>query len=340
MLLLLPFLIALFLAVNMGASGTAPSFAAPHGAGLLRRETIPGLFGVFVLLGAVLAGHKVVRTLSGEIVPAEAMQTTLVSVVLLSIALSLFFANLLRVPQSTSQSTVLALVGSAVYLGNLETHKLLVWIVPSWFVLPLVAFGITYLFGRFFYRPARKREVVDFDQLALHPFWKYVTIGCSCYSAFAIGSNNVANAAGPLTSLIANQFHVPPGDPDFFLLGLLTMVVVAPWFGIGSSLMGERVLKTTSHQIVHFGPLGASFVSLLSATLLLLASLIGGIPTAEVQLNTAGIIAIGSVKAGFKKTFTQTAVPRVLAVWLVAPLFAFGCAYALTALADRLGWLP
>jgi phosphate/sulfate permease len=339
MLLLVPVLIGLFLAVNMGASGTAPAFAAPYGAGLVQREKIPGLFGVFVLLGAVLAGHKVVRTLAGEIVPAPAMNTGLVSVVLLSIALSLFFANLLRVPQSTSQSTVLALVGSAVYLGNLESHKLLVWIVPSWVALPLVSFGVTYVFGRYFYRPMKKTEVVDFDQVALHPFWKYITVGCACYAAFSIGSNNVANAAGPLVSLLANAYHVGPHEPAFTLLSLLTIVVVAPWFGIGSSLMGERVLRTASHEIVHFGPLGASFVSLLSSTLLLLASVGGGIPVAEVQLKTAGIIAIGSVKAGFKETFTRTAVPRVLAVWVVAPLFAFACAYGLTALADALGWL-
>lgn len=339
MLLLIPFLLALFLAVNMGASGTAPSFAAPYGAGLLRRETIPGLFGVFVLLGGALAGHKVVRTLSGEIVPAEAMQVGLVSVVLLSIALSLFLANLLRVPQSTSQSTVLALVGCAFYLGDLETHTLLVWIIPAWFILPLGAFGLTFLFARYFYHPLKKTEVVNFDQLALHPFWKYVTISCSCYAAFSIGANNVGNAAGPLTSLIANQFHVGRGEADFALIGLLTVVVVAPWFGIGSSLMGERVLRTTSHQIINFGPLGASFVSVLSATLLLVASLVHGIPTAEVQLNTAGIMAIGTVKAGFKQTFTKTAVPRVLAVWVVAPALAFVLAFSLTALADWMGWL-
>ena len=339
MLLLLPILIGLFLAINMGASGTAPSFAAPLGASLIRRESIPGLFGLFVLVGAVVAGHKVVRTLSGDILPASVMQTTLVSIVLLSVGLSLFMANLLRVPQSTSQSTVLAMVGSAVYLDNLQTDKLFTWIIPTWVVYPLIAFGITYLFARFFYRPLKKSERINFDQVAVHPIWKYLTIGSSCYVAFSIGSNNVANAAGPLTSLLANAFRVPPDDPDMFLIGLATLIVVAPWFGIGSSLMGERVTRTTSQEIVPFGPLGATFIATLTATLLLLASLTHGIPTSLVQLNTACIIAIGVVKAGFKQTATETAVPRLLMVWAVAPVFSFACAFGLTALADRLGWL-
>ena len=339
MLLLLPILIGLFLAINMGASGTAPSFAAPLGASLIRRESVPGLFGLFVLVGAVVAGHKVVRTLSGDILPASVMQTTLVSIVLLSVGLSLFIANLLRVPQSTSQSTVLALVGSALYLDNLQTDKLFTWIIPTWFVYPLIAFGITYLFARFFYRPLKKSERINFDQVAVHPIWKYLTIGSSCYVAFSIGSNNVANAAGPLTSLLANAFRVPSDDPDMFLIGLATLIVVAPWFGIGSSLMGERVTRTTSQEIVLFGPLGATFIATLTATLLLLASLTRGIPTSLVQLNTACIIAIGMVKAGFKQTATETAVPRLLMVWAVAPVFSFACAFGLTALADRLGWL-
>jgi len=339
MLLLIPVLIGLFLAVNMGASGTAPSFAAPLGANLIRRESVPGLFGLFVLVGAVVAGHKVVRTLSGEILPASAMQAALVSIILLAVALSLFFANLLRVPQSTSQSTVLALVGSAVYLNNLQTNKLFTWIIPTWFAYPLLAFGITYLFARFFYRPLKKSERINFDQVAVHPIWKYLTIASSCYVAFSIGSNNVANAAGPLSSLMANVFQIPPGDPDFTLIGLAALIVVAPWFGIGSSLMGERVTRTTSQEIVLFGPLGATFISTLTATLLLLASLTRGIPTSLVQLNTACIIAIGMVKAGFKQTATETAVPRLLVVWAAAPVFAFACAYGLTALADSLGWL-
>ncbi len=339
MWLIFPILIALFLAINMGASGTAPSFAAPHGANLLRRESIPGLFGLFVLLGAVLAGQKVVKTLSGEILPAGSMQVGLVSILLLSISLSLFLANLLRVPQSTSQTSVMALVGSAIYMGNLQTGKLLIWIVPAWFVLPLAAFVFTYVFARFLYPPVRRSTRVNFDQLAVHPIWKYVTIGSSCYVAFSIGSNNVANAAGPLTSLIANHFRISTGGPDFLLVMLMTTVVVAPWFGIGSSLMGERVMRTTSKEIVSFGPLAASFISLLSASLLLLASVTRGIPTAEVQLSTAAIIALGSAKGGFRQTFTKTTVPRVLTVWVVAPVVAFGLAYALTAFADVVGLL-
>jgi len=72
-ILLIPFIIAMFLSLNMGGSGTAPSFSAAYGAGLIRKDLIPGLFGIFVFIGAILAGKKVVLTIGKGILPADIM---------------------------------------------------------------------------------------------------------------------------------------------------------------------------------------------------------------------------------------------------------------------------
>jgi len=37
-------IIGMFLGVNMGASGTAPSFSAAYGANIIKRLAIPGVF--------------------------------------------------------------------------------------------------------------------------------------------------------------------------------------------------------------------------------------------------------------------------------------------------------
>ncbi len=121
-ILLIPFLAAMFLAINMGASGTAPSFSAAYGANLIRRERIAGVFGICVLAGALIAGRKVAVTVSRGVLPEDLMGITLTTIVLVSVALSLLMANLLRVPQSTSQATIAALVGPAVYYDVLKAH--------------------------------------------------------------------------------------------------------------------------------------------------------------------------------------------------------------------------
>jgi len=338
-LLLVPFLVAMFLAMNMGASGTSPSFSAAYGANLLPREAIPGLFGTFVFLGAILAGKKVTLTIGGGILPGEIMGLPLTTVILLAIALSLLMANLLRVPQSTSQSTVFALIGSALYLNMLHTRKLFLEIIPTWFILPIVSFLITLFIGEFLYNPLRRCGRMRFADLGRRPLLRVVVVAVSCYVAFAIGSNNVANAAGPLTSMLMNDLNIQPGGEGSTLVMLLAMLVVAPHFGVGSSLLGHRVVHTTGKEIVEFGPLGATLIAVVTASLLLLASVSRGIPTSLVQMNTAAIIGLGISKLGWREIITRSAVMRLLTIWILAPLVAMTLAFLFTMVVDRVGWI-
>ena len=64
--MLVPFLIAMFLAINMGGSGTGPSFSTAYGANAIRKSLIPGLFGIMVFLGAVIAGKGTANTEIGR----------------------------------------------------------------------------------------------------------------------------------------------------------------------------------------------------------------------------------------------------------------------------------
>ena len=96
------------LAINMGGSGTSPAFAAAYGANVIRRTVIPGLFGIMVLCGALIAGKEVSLTLGKGLLEQSFFTPATTSIILLSIGLSLLLANLIGVPQSTSQATVLS----------------------------------------------------------------------------------------------------------------------------------------------------------------------------------------------------------------------------------------
>jgi sulfate permease len=337
-ILLLPFLAAMFLAVNMGASGTAPSFSAAYGADLIRRERVAGVFGVCVLAGAILAGKKVALTISRGIVPEDIMGLAITTIVLMSVALALLLANLLRVPQSTSQATVAALVGPAVYFDVLKAHKLVFEVIPVWFVLPIVSFVVTLVIGKFIYTPVNRRLTNGFSKVVESPVLRVVVIAASCYVAFAIGSNNVANAAGPIVAMALKSFG-SVSDANLLLIMTLAVLLVAPCFAIGSSIMGSRVVETTGKEIVEFGPLGGTLVAVVTATLLLIASVSRGIPTSLVQMNTAAIMALGVTKGGWASVVTRTSVRKVLVVWIIAPLISLALSYLMTATADRLGLL-
>lgn len=338
--LLLPFFIAIFLAINMGGSGTSPAFSAAYGASLIPRSLIPGLFGIMVFIGAVTAGKNVAITLGNGIMPAQTMDITVTSIVLLSVALSLLMANLLGIPQSTSQSTVFALSGPALYFDVLKTDKLVFEILPTWFILPLIAFGLTYAAGKYIYPPMhKKRSRFRFDTIRDHPGLQALVIISSLYVAFAIGTNNVANASGPIASMIMNELDIANTEANFKLIMVLSILIIAPAFGIGSSLLGYKVVRTTGKEIVELGPLSASVISIITATLLLLASVTKGIPTSLVQLNTGAILAIGCAKVGCKEIFSKSSVHKFWVVWVVAPLLSFVLSFSLTWLAGTMGLL-
>lgn len=337
--LLLPLLVALFLGINMGGSGTSPSFSVAYGSGIIRKDLIPGLFGICVLLGALLAGKNTAITVGKEIIPAESLNYTLTTIILFSVAMSLLLANLVGVPQSTTQSTVLAMAAPAYYLDQLNTKKVFLEIIPAWVILPLVSFVIMYLIANFFIKRFDLRNPMYFQTLKRQTLFRWVVIITSCYVAFSIGSNNVANASGPIASMITNELNINPTGSNFVLIMILATLIIAPSFGIGSSFFGRKLIVKTGVEIVEIGKVEASIISLITATLLLMASITKGIPTSMVQLNTFAILALSISKKGWKETFSNKVVKRLWLIWLIAPLFAFILSYVLTLLADKAGML-
>ncbi len=338
--ILVPMIIGMFLALNMGGSGTAPSFSAAFGASVIKKLAIPGLFGLFVFAGAILAGEKVVLTIGKGLMPARYLTMVVSSIILLAISLSLLIANLLGVPQSTSQSTVFAVAGAAAYLDHVNYHKIFFEIVSMWLLLPLIGFIITFVLAIVFSKYFEDPRYNDYRTLGRYSVPRLLLIASGCYVAFSIGSNNVANATGPLVSMLINELNISPDDDQKFrLVMILATLVIAPLFGIGSSVFGYKVLKSAGKDITRLGPMHASLVSMVTATLLLLASVTRGIPTSLVQLNSLAIMAISVKQSGFSKTLKNSTVKRFWLVWVTAPLVALAITLMLMYAADKAGIL-
>lgn len=338
--LLIPFIIAMFLAIMMGGSGTAPAFSAAYGANVIKKSLIPGLFGIMVFLGAIIAGKGTATTMGKGLLSPETMSFTVVSIVLFSVAISLLIANLAGIPQSTSQSTVLSVSAVALYLNSLNANKLFLEIIPTWFILPVISFFLSLLIGKYIYRPMRKRgyTLPRAQNENLKPVWNGLLVVMSLYVAFSIGANNVANAAGPIASMTANELNIT-GNDSFVLIMILSTLIIAPSFGIGSSLFGHKIVKNTGKEIVLFGKFEAVVIAFVSASLLLLVSITKGIPTSLVQLNVAAILGIGVAKLGAKNIFRKTEIRRFFVMWLISPIVAFSLSLLLIFIADKYGFL-
>jgi sulfate permease len=229
-------------------------------------------------------------------------------------------------------------MGPAAYFNALNSHRVFVEIVPTWLILPLVSFVVTLIIARISYRPVSKLVELKFVNLPEHRIFRLCVILASCYVAFAIGSNNVANASGPIMTMIQNELNLPAGT-DMTLIMIISTLIVAPSFGIGSSLFGRGVIQTTGKDIVEFGPLGATLIAVVTASLLLAASLSKGIPTSLVQLNAASIIALGIIKKGWRPMASRRTIAKLFTIWIIAPFFALALSFTLTVLAGKLGMI-
>jgi len=144
----------------------------------------------------------------------------------------------------------------------------------------------------------------------------------SCYVAFAIGSNNVGNAVGPLFGA--------------GILGInLGLILFSPIFGIGALVLGKGTLETAGKEIVPLGLFSSTLVSFVTATLLIVASVLG-IPQSLVQLNICAIFAISCLKDGHRHTLSRQLTRKTFFIWAVTPLISLVFSYLSLFLVNRL----
>ncbi len=298
----------------MGGGNFAASFAAAHGGRVLTKKKAQILFAIFVFLGAMFIGQRVAHTLGNKIITPELIGFDTVLIILTTATVGLFIANLLHVPQSTSLVTVGSILGVGLYFRGMYIKSFL-YLTPFWIFLPVIGYVLTYLLGKLVY-PPRKSNFWIYEKLVYHrERLKAFVIISSCYNAFSIGTNNVANAVGPLAG--ANIIDKTLG-----------LALVAPVFGLGSLVFGGP-LKTASERIVPLGILTATIICLVTGTLMIIASIFG-VPQSFVMIAVASVFAISGLKNGHKLTFANPVTKKTYLTWFITPLISVVVSFLLT----------
>jgi len=307
---------ALFFTVNMGGTTFAASFAAPFGSRIIEKTMAALLFVIFVVLGAYLLGENVAITLGREIVSPRILDERALLVILFSAGISLFVSNLMRIPQSTSFVTVAAIAGVGAYHGQLE-GRIFCYLVPFWVLLPVASYFLAHVLIGMVY-PPRKSNFWVYERFINHQDkLKFFVVATSCYCAFAVGSNNVANVAGPMMGITGQMS----------LTRLLAGFAIV--YGGGAFLFTEPI-KTAGHKIVPLGLLSASIISVVAGSLMLFASTLG-IPQSFVMLKMAAIFAVASIKEGHQLTFQKPLTKQTLYTWTINPVITFFVSWGLYA---------
>ena len=146
------FLVAVFMGLNIGGNNAAAAMGAAYGAKVRTKYQAVILIGIFSLLGAIFSGGEVIKTLGSGILPPGTILLNGAIVAVGAAGITVFLANVLRIPISTSQAAVGSVVGIGLFYGYSKLNlPLLGYIVSWWVVTPILAWLLAYLLGKYFY---------------------------------------------------------------------------------------------------------------------------------------------------------------------------------------------
>ncbi|MCM8804426.1 MAG: inorganic phosphate transporter [Candidatus Omnitrophica bacterium] len=306
-------IVSIFLGMNMGASGFSISFTPSYGSGLLTRRKASLFYTIFVLIGGLLIGPRVVTTLVTKISHVSFGNYSGL-IIIISSAIMMFIANLLKIPQSTSFITVSAFTGAAFYYHKVNWNTI-IRIIYITVIFSCLTFLITYSIKKIFY-PPRDSNFRLYEKSFVHnEKLKKFIIGTNLYSSFAIGTNNIANVVAPIMLSFPIDLML-----CIFLVGLS--------FGIGSLIFGKGLINTLSKEVIPIGQISAGIISLVTSGFVIIASLLG-LPAPYAQFITFSVLAISSVKDGFYLTYKKLVFKRIISVWLITPILTFLLTYLL-----------
>jgi sulfate permease len=299
------------LALNIGANNAGVNMAPAYGAGARSKWASLVLFAVFAIAGAVLLGGRVVKTIGKDLFTEDlSTHAWLFLVVAPAISIGLLaLANYFKLPVPTTPLAVSALIGIGLTFDGVNGRKVrevLVW----WLATPVASLILTWLAGKLIVRLFPRLLHPE----ALSPRARRI-IGLlltfeGCYSAFAIGANNVANSMAPI---------VGAGHLSLFwgtVVGGLGMAV-------GALLWGGRVLETVGKGITELCHTRALVVGVIAATGMVLASWFGA-PVSGACIVTMGVVGFSVATAGLGGTADNKHVRRIVLLWAAGPAVAIG----------------
>ena len=323
---------------NIGANDAANCIGTTVGAQIITYRQAVAVMAVFVILGGVLQGHKVMKTVGKGIViteveayeeyhgrppdaslleffPDQRLPDKAILVALLSAGFFVTLATFSSVPVSTSQAIVGGVAGVGIGVVGLEASffklSVLLKIFSAWVVSPVLTMILAFILYSLLSRLLRNANSVAWSRTL-----GMLVVASAAYVSYSLGANDVGNAIGPLLSKYPDQG-----------LGLAILGGVA--MAVGAYTFGARVTDTVGKSITpldYTGALAAQFSAAFGVHLFSMA----GIPVSTSQAVVGAVIGVGLTK-GMSAVSTRK-ITTIFLGWVITPV----CAALFAAMVYRL----
>lgn len=307
--------LALAFAWSMGAHYTGACMGMPYAMGALSRRAALGLMAVLVFLGASLFSHATLERIGTGIIGAELHKLDAALVLAVAFGLTTLFTGL-RIPTSTIQIFVAALVGAGLALGLAVAWGHVLGLIMLWVAAPGIGFALgwggTYLLDRVwrvaprFGDPARLgRGLLALGGMA---------------ASLAMGANDVANA----TSVFRTT-----GFGSVWLAAMLGGAGLA----LGAVTWGRPLLERVAFKVVTMD-LPMAIAAKFAQALIVLVAVSFGAFTSMNQALIGAMAGAGTARGG---VIDRAALVGILRGWVIGPVAGLALGFALVRLRQMLG---
>jgi PiT family inorganic phosphate transporter len=295
----------IFLGWSLGANDASNVFGTAGASRMVKFTTAAGLCSLFVVLGALLEGREGMETYQ-QLSP---MSANLAFIVGLSAGATVALMSFWRLPVSTSQAVVGALVLIGLLRSSLDTSSLLK-VVLCWVGTPIGAALATIML----YYTVGKLLNLMYPTLFMYDRglrWSLIIAGS--YGAYALGANNVANVTGPFAG---------PGMLTPFQACLVGSLAIA----LGVLTYSKKVMYTVGRDLVRLDAYTA-FISILSAAATVHVYAIIGVPVSTSQAIVGAVLGIGILKG--TRTIQTKTFWKILFGWIGTPAISAAVAFGM-----------
>ena len=317
----------LFLGWSLGANDAANIFGTAVGTRMIRFRTAAIIASVFVIIGAVISGAGASHTL-GKLGAVNAIAGSFT--VALAAGVTVAWMTKLKLPVSTTQAIVGAIIGWNFFTGSPTDYNSLTKIISTWVVCPALTAVFSFLLYKVFSKWIYK---LDMHILRQDIYTRIGLIIIGAFGAYSLGANNIANVMGvfvpahPFNDLNVAGLFTLSGTQVLFLIGGLAI-------STGIFTYSKKVMFTVGNDIFKLTPIAALIVVLSESLVLfifaskslehfLLSNGLPAIPLVPVSSSQAvvgGVIGIGLAKKG--RGINYKILGKISSGWITTPIAA------------------
>ncbi|AHL23542.1 inorganic phosphate transporter [Thermococcus nautili] len=310
--------VAFYIAWNIGSNDSANAMGTAVGSGILSFRQATLTIAIFVVLGAYLKGYKVMKTVGEGIVPEGFLTMEMALIALLAAGIWVTVATVKGLPVSTTQAIVGGVIGVGLAMNAPVNWSTLGKIAAAWVISPILSGILAMILYKFYSRVISEIKSVS----TIEALYKALAILGGSYMAFNFGTNEVANASGPI---------VGAGFMEPKTAGVLVAISLA----IGSLTFSYAVMHTVGKKITALGPISAFAAQFGSAISVSLANFLG-LPVSSSQSIVGGVVGVGLVVG---QGVDRRVIRDILFGWVATPLTAIVISFVLVKLFSIAGML-